>query len=746
MADAGTDQESTPPLAPSGELIEVELVQGLGLAEALSIGVGTMIGAGIFVLPGFIISRAGPAAVISFLLGGIVALFCAMSAAEVATGMPKSGGGYYMISRALGPVWGAIIGWGSWFGLIFATAFYAIGFGEYVHAFTGVSAMSLGVGMTILLGVLNLVGAKAASSLQNLIVAALVLIMVLFVGRAAPATSIGYLSEGFAPFGVGAIFGGTATLFVTYCGFGEVASMAEEIKNPGRNLPRALLGSVVAVTVLYCVVVLICVLLRPVEELGSATIVADLATDLMGPIGGAAILGGAVLATVSSANASIMSASRISFAMGRDKMMWDALNEVHPRFRVPHRAVAATSLLVLLVLLLGDIELLAEAAGLLHLMMYGLICVACIILRGARPGAYRPSYRVPWFPVIPLVGALGTLVISLFMAPVILAMSGGLIAFALAHYWFFARRHTEVQGAWPYFLRRSVLEPAMRHVEEWGAHADDIPTAVLAVRNPELERAHLEIAAALMGPSKGHVLAINVFVAAPEEMTEETLEAHRRTSESREQALQQALAPVERAGATVTSRVPIGVSVTQAIVSAAEISDASLLMLGWPGPGPGQRPPTEFVDQLDRSVRSHIMLLHETGPVPANDILVIVDDSDNARLALLLAARLAVAWNASLTLEAVLPPDASVEDIVAAEADLEARHGDTVRATFGATTAENIPAAVQAAEAHHQMVVLGVPDDRRGGLQPLMHELESVTNCSVIVVRAHASRPIERWM
>ena len=115
------------------DAVEVELAQSLGLAEAFTIGLGTMIGAGIFVLPGFIVAEVGPAAIISFALGGVIALFNAMAAAEVATGMPKSGGGYYFISRALGPLWGALLGWGSLFGLVFASAFYMVGFLSLIH-------------------------------------------------------------------------------------------------------------------------------------------------------------------------------------------------------------------------------------------------------------------------------------------------------------------------------------------------------------------------------------------------------------------------------------------------------------------------------------------------------------------------------------------------------------------------------------------------------------------------------------
>ena len=144
------------------EVVEVELAQSLGLTEALTIGVGTMIGAGIFVLPGFIVAEVGPAAVLSFFLGGLIALLNAMAAAEVATGMPKSGGGYYFISRALGPLWGAVLGWGSLFGLVFASAFYMVGFGEYVHTLVDLPVSVYAVGMTVLLTGLNLVGSRAA--------------------------------------------------------------------------------------------------------------------------------------------------------------------------------------------------------------------------------------------------------------------------------------------------------------------------------------------------------------------------------------------------------------------------------------------------------------------------------------------------------------------------------------------------------------------------------------------------------
>lgn len=733
------------PSAPG--VVEVELVQSLGLLEASTIGIGTMIGAGIFVLPGFIVAAAGPAAVLSFLLGGVVALFAAMSAAEVATGMPKSGGGYYVISRAMGPLWGAVIGWGSWFGLVFATAFYAVGFGEYVRVFVPLPVGVLALGMTAALVALNLVGTRAAGQAQNLIVVVLVLVLALFIVAAAPEAQPTLITSDFAPFGLGAVAGGTATLFVTYCGFGEIASMAEEIRDPGRNLPRALVGSVVSVTVLYCLVVLACLAMRPYDQLQSPTLVADLAGDLMGTFGTASMLAGAVLATVSSANASIMSASRISFAMGRDEMMWPWMNVVHPRFRVPHRAVLVTGALILLVILIGDIELLAEAAGLLHLLMYGLMSVACIVLRGARPMGYRPIYRVPLYPLLPILGAGGTLFISLFISPLVMAMGVTIAALAVLHYWLWARRRTAVRGAWPFFLRRGILEPALERVERWGAPPDDLPTAIVTVRNPRREAERLALAAAIMQQSRGSVLALNIFVLRGEErLRQEVFDRYVGTIGEREEALRRTVEPITRTGVRVTSHVAPAQTVLRGIVSATEVARASLLLLGWPEPGPEGGGGIELYSDLERTVRTHLLVFREGGITPPRRVLVLVDRTSHAQLALLLAARASAAWGAELVAATVVPRDADADACAEAEADLEARIGTTVWTRVRALAAESVEEAVREAARVADLIALGVSAGGDRGLVGLMSELEPVMGRSLLLVRAHPSIPVEPWM
>jgi amino acid transporter len=161
-----------------------ELAEDLGPLAALTIGVGTMIGAGIFVLPGGAITGAGSFAILSFLVGGI-ALLTALSASELGTAMPRSGGAYFSVNRALGPLFGSIAGWANWLGLAFASAFYMVGFGQYVARIfavqgrVGAGPLSLSyvqivalAGAALFVGI-NYVGAKETRRLQNVIVAIL---------------------------------------------------------------------------------------------------------------------------------------------------------------------------------------------------------------------------------------------------------------------------------------------------------------------------------------------------------------------------------------------------------------------------------------------------------------------------------------------------------------------------------------------------------------------------------------------
>lgn len=744
-AEALTDRPST---AMPGEVVEVELAQGLGLIEALTIGAGTMIGAGIFVLPGLIFAQTGPAAVVAFLGGGLIALAVALSVAEIATGMPKSGGGYYFISRALGPLWGALLGWASWFGLIFASAFYMVGFGEYMATIVDLPVKMMAGVMTALLIVLNLTGSRVAGQAQNLIVVALLAILAVFISRGTFSAAPAMPFTDFAPHGWGAVASGTATLFVTFAGFAGIASVAEEIRDPGRNVPRAVLGSVIGVTTLYCLIILMLAMLRPAEELTGPTLVADVAQDLMGGFGRWMILIAAIMATISSANASIMAASRISFAMGRDRLVPDWLNEIHERFRVPHRAIVVTGLLAIVFIFAGGLELLAEVSGFLHLILYALISVACIILRGAGQPAYRPLFRAPGFPWVPILGAAACAVVAFgFMGNTTILVGLGVFAGAMVQYFVFGKKRAHLEGAWPFFLRRALLEPALEQVEDWGAPPREKPVMMVGVGNPARERARLQIAATLMSPRRGRVVAVNVFtVESEDEIDRDLIAGYYDTVESRAAALGSVAGSIETGHAEISSHVPVAASIFYGLLSAQRASRASTMMLGWPEVEESTGAGTPLVDALEEYMRAHMIVFREQADVPADDILAIIDESDHGQLALMAAARLANEWGSDLSVSELIGEGATEEEIAEAEERLEDRVSDLVKASVRTIASHSLEEAEAEAEFYDLMIVGVESVPGAEGLCGLIDELSHVESASLLIARAHESQPLDEWM
>ncbi len=437
-----------------------ELDRTIGLTGALTIGTGTMIGAGIFVFPGLAAGRVGPAASISFAIGAVIALLVALPTSELATAMPKSGGGYYFVSRGLGALPGAIVGIGLSFGLVFATAFYLVGFGEYavaVLAEAGIvetSALSigpiegvtlLGVGLGVALTVLSVFGTENTESLQNAVVGLLVAILVVVLSISAisllglrgdhdPATT-------FAPQGGGAVLQTSALVFTSYLGFAQIATVAEDIVEPDRNLPLSMIGSVVIVGVFYVVTLLIAGYTFDPDTIGAMgeTAIVEVTREYLGVAGAIAILVGGLLATLSSANASILSASRALYGISADSLVPPAAARVNRQYGTPHFALAFVGGLTVALVAFGRTEILAEVASFLHLVLYGLICVSLIALRRSDPDWYDPSFVCPGYPLVPIVGGAASFGLIYFMQPLSQVLGVAISIVAVGWYLVYAR-------------------------------------------------------------------------------------------------------------------------------------------------------------------------------------------------------------------------------------------------------------------------------------------------------------------
>ncbi len=443
---------------------DAELERTIGLAGGLAIGIGTMIGAGIFVFPGLAGAEVGTAATASFAVGGVIALLVALPTSELATAMPKSGGGYYFISRGLGTLAGTVVGLSLWLGLVFATAFYLVGLGFYaldalaeigisIGASPGliVSAIAVlaGIGFTVL----NVTGTENAAKLQNGIVALLMSMLIAFLAFGL-LESFGVVDAGTPPgeaadvWEVVPIMSVAALVFTSYLGFAQVATVAGEMKNPGRNLPLAMIGSVVIVTIMYVLTIYVATDVFDQAALAAAgeTAMVEIGRELLGTAGALVIIIGGLLATMSSANASILSTSRAIYGVSKDALLPRWASRINLQYGTPHVALGMAGGPVVVLAATRQVQLLAEVASFLHLVMYGLICVALLAIRRDRPDWYDPDFRVPGGPVIPTLGAIASFGLIAFMDPASIAVGIAVIAVTAGWYFYYARGVT-LKGA-----------------------------------------------------------------------------------------------------------------------------------------------------------------------------------------------------------------------------------------------------------------------------------------------------------
>lgn len=415
-----------------------ELKKGLGLVHVFTIAAGTMIGSGLFILPGMAHAMAGPGVIWSYVLAGILATTGALSMAELATAMPKAGSDYFFIMRGFGAGTGSIAGMLSWFSLSLKSAFAIVGMATFINLIFQFPGLLAGAILTAGFIALNILGVKEAARAQAAIVFMLFSVLILYVVLGFPRMQVELLIP-FTPKGAGSVFAAAGFVFVSYGGLLKVASVAEEVRNPGKVLPMGLGLALVSVTLLYALTVM--VTSGVVDEAtldNSLTPISDGGRAILGRTGFVVMSVGAILAFISTANAGIMAASRYLLALSRDELLPSALSRVNRRFRTPHVAIIVTGALILLSLLL-DLKLLVEAASCVLMLTYALSCLAVIVLRESGLQNYRPAYRAPIYPWLQIGGILG-LGFTLFGLGVkAFAISAILILTAFLAFWFYGK-------------------------------------------------------------------------------------------------------------------------------------------------------------------------------------------------------------------------------------------------------------------------------------------------------------------
>lgn len=431
----------------------MKLKKELGFIDVFCLAVGAMISSGIFILPGVAFERVGPAVFVSYFLAGMLALTGVFSMIELASAMPKAGGDYFFATRSLGPLTGTVSGLLSWFALSLKTSFAIIGIGEIANIIFGLPLVTTAVIACIVFALLNILGVEKAGSFEVLIVSVLLIIMLLFILSGIPHVDMGHFQD-FAPRGINSVLLTAGFVFVAYGGLLNIATVAEEIKNPKRNIPLALFSSLLVVVVMYSLMLVITVGVLPAAKLsGSLTPIADAAGVFMGPFGFHLLTAAALLAFVSTANAGIMAASRYPLALSKDGLLPPFVGRISSRFKSPVSAIILTGVLICLSMLLS-LETLVKAASTVVIISNILSSISVIILRESHIQNYRPSFKAPLYPWIQIMSIICFFLLILDMGRDVLLISFVLVMVGIIFYFLYGHKNSDREYALLHLIAR----------------------------------------------------------------------------------------------------------------------------------------------------------------------------------------------------------------------------------------------------------------------------------------------------
>jgi len=399
-----------------------EMKRTMGVGHLTMISIGATLGTGIFVVLGQAVPKAGPAIVVSFVLAGITALFSALSYAELAGLIPASGSSYSYAYATLGEIVAWVCGWCLVLEYGVSVAAVAVGWGQYVnellHLVTGLripdvlsqppsagGVINLPAVLVVVLSMLVLLGGSKGSARTNtILVWVKVGSLLMFCAVAFTAFKAGNLQPLF-PLGLAGMSAGAATLFFSYIGFDAASTAGEEAKNPQRDLPRAIILSLVVITALYCAVALAAVGAMPWQsfEGSEAALSRVLTENVSGDIWPILLSIGAVVATASVVLTVLYGQTRILYAMSRDGLVPSVFAKLSPKTGVPFVNTVVVGSFIAVLAAFVSLGSLADVTSIGTLFAFGLVNIAVIILRRTEPDRQR-SFRVPFSPVTPLLG------------------------------------------------------------------------------------------------------------------------------------------------------------------------------------------------------------------------------------------------------------------------------------------------------------------------------------------------------
>ena len=637
------------PASPSSEA-EATFARNLGLFDATMIGIGAMIGAGIFVLTGIAAGEAGPGALLAFALNGVVTLLTALAYAELASVYPKSGGGYAFITKAFPGPAGFASGWMLWFCYITACALYALGFGSYFWEFIQryfpsianlvfnlaghkAAALVMTTCVSIIFILVNMRGTAVTGSVENIVTMAKIIILGIFIAYGLkrifqiPSEAAASFTP-FLPNGAGGVVIAMGLTFIAFEGYDLIATVAEEIKAPEKTIPRATLISLAVTVFMYLMILLVCIgAIQP--ESGKSwqflgqyqeTAIARAAQSFMPAFGVVLIIFGGLLSTISALNATILASSRVAFSMSRDKMLPVSLSTIHPRRRTPHIAIAVTGVIVIFMALLFPIHVIGSAASVMFLLTFTLVNLSLIALRRKFP-ELKGGFRVPLYPATPIAA----IVLNMFLA--IYQLNFDPRAWYIAIGWI-------IVGLFIYFMYfEKVTAPDMPQVLEVQQPKSENSYAyriLVPLHNPDHVIPLMKLAIPLAKTHEGEIIVLGVIDVPINLPPHEGMRfVHHKTP-----LLRKAIEYGKEQGVETRSAIRIAHQVWDGILHAAEAEKATLILMGWKGfTTTRDRIMGEVTDKVVRLAPCDLITVKLMGDRPIRRILITTAGGPHATLA-----------------------------------------------------------------------------------------------------------------
>ena len=639
--------QSPEPLSPENE---VTFARNLGLFDATMIGIGAMIGAGIFVLTGIAAGEAGPGALLSFALNGLVTMLTALSYAELASAYPKSGGGYSFITKAFPGPAGFASGWMLWFCYIIACALYALGFGSYFWEFiqtyfppvadfvfnlAGHHAPELMMTalVSIIFILINMRGTALTGNVENVITMAKIIILGIFItyGLKRIFQIPSAAAQSFTPFlpnGAGSVVIAMGLTFIAFEGYDLIATVAEEIKAPEKTIPRATLISLIVTVTIYLLILLVCIgAIQPDsgkswQFLGQyqETAIARAAQNFMPFFGVMLIIFGGLLSTISALNATILASSRVAFSMSRDKMLPMSLSRIHTLRRTPHIAIAVTGAIILVMAFLFPIQVIGSAASVMFLLTFTLVNLSLIALRRKFP-ELKGGFRVPLYPATPIAA----IILNLFLA--VYQFNFDPRAWYIAIAWI-------IVGLFIYFVYFEKITaadmPQVLEVQQSKSSSTHSYRILVPLHNPDHVIPLMKLAIPLAKANRGEIIVLSVIDVPINLPAHEGMRfVHRKSP-----LLRNAIEYANEQGVETRSAIRIAHQVWDGILHAVETEKASLILMGWKGfTTTRDRIMGEVTDKVVRHAPCDLIFIKLMGNLPIRRILITTAGGPHATLA-----------------------------------------------------------------------------------------------------------------